>query len=370
MTSDKYKVVQLSSVHPSHDTRIFYKICKSLVAHGFDLDLIIQHPYDEIKDGINIVALPIATKKADRILKIIPKLFLKAIKYPKKTIFHFHDPELIPVGYMLKVLGYKVIYDVHEDVPKDILGKEWLPNYIRSFIALLMTGLEKMSLCLFDNVIVVTASIEQRFKSDKTILVQNFPILSNNNCNATPHQRNSIFYIGDITLVRGLKEVIRAVDIVNHSHKLKFILGGKFTPKSLEGELKSESGWKHTDFVGWVGKSEFMEYAERSYVGIVTFHPIPNHIEAQPNKLFEYMHAGLPVIASNFPLWVEIVEKNKCGLLVDPMEPSDISNAILWVIDNPKEAREMGENGRRAVLEKYNWANEEKKLIKLYNTLS
>ena len=82
------------------------------------------------------------------------------------------------------------------------------------------------------------------------------------------------------------------------------------------------------------------------------------------------MHAGLPVIASNFPLWVEIVEKNKCGLLVDPMEPSDISNAILWVIDNPKEAREMGENGRRAVLEKYNWANEEKKLIKLYNTLS
>ncbi len=365
-----YKVVQLSSVHPSHDTRIFHKVCKSLVAHGFDLDLIIQHPHDEIKDGINIVALPIATKKADRIFKIIPKLFLKAIKYSKKTIFHFHDPELIPIGYVLKMLGYKVIYDVHEDVPKSILSKEWIPSYIRKIVAVVISGFEKMALYLFDHIIVVTRSIEQRFSSSSTILIQNFPTLSNENITVKPNQQDSIFYIGDITLVRGLKEVIRAVDIVNQSQDLKFILGGKCNPKSLESELRLETGWKHTDFVGWVGKNEFMKYAERSYVGIVTFHPIPNHIEAQPNKLFEYMHAGLPVVASNFPLWVEIVENNKCGLLVNPMNPSEIANAILWIMDNPKEAQKMGENGRKAVLEKYNWAIEEKKLIKLYNNLS
>ncbi len=367
---DSYKIVQLSSVHQSNDTRIFHKICKSLVAHGFDLDLIIQHPNDEVIDGINMIALPIAENKRDRVFKIIPRLFSKAIKYPRKTIFHLHDPELILVGYILKVLGYKVIYDVHEDVPKSIMTKEWVPIYIRKFIAFVASRFEKLALYLFDNIIVVTESIEQRFISDKTKLIQNFPILTDIVSLSKSNQQDSIFYLGDITLVRGLKEVVQAVDILNRSHKVKFILGGRFNPKTLEDDLKLESGWKYTEFVGWVGKEEFMEYAERSYVGVVTFHPIPNHVEAQPNKLFEYMHAGLPVIASNFPLWGEIVEKNKCGLLVNPLDPSEISKAISWIIDNPKEAQKMGENGRRAVLEKYNWANEEKKLIKLYNNLS
>jgi glycosyltransferase involved in cell wall biosynthesis len=85
--------------------------------------------------------------------------------------------------------------------------------------------------------------------------------------------------------------------------------------------------------------------------------------------MFEYMSAGLPVIASNFPLWKEIVEGNKCGICVDPMDPKAIASAIQWMIDHPEEAEEMGKNGRRAVETKYNWANESKKLVGLYQRL-
>jgi glycosyltransferase involved in cell wall biosynthesis len=96
---------------------------------------------------------------------------------------------------------------------------------------------------------------------------------------------------------------------------------------------------------------------------------MPNHIDAQPNKMFEYMSAGLPLIASDFPLWREIVEGNDCGVCVDPADPAAIAEAIDRLVENPDLARRMGENGQRAVHERYNWAIEEKKLLALYDTV-
>ena len=100
--------------------------------------------------------------------------------------------------------------------------------------------------------------------------------------------------------------------------------------------------------------------------GMVIFRPVPNHINSQPNKLFEYMSAGIPVIASNFPLWQQIVEGNKCGLCVDPLNTRAIAEAIDYMVEHPEEAEEMGQNGREAVLEKYNWEIEEQKLLSFY----
>lgn len=107
----------------------------------------------------------------------------------------------------------------------------------------------------------------------------------------------------------------------------------------------------------------------QSKAGIVTFHPLPNHIDAQPNKMFEYMSAGLPIITSNFPLWKEIVEGNNCGICINPLEPKEIAQAIEYIITHPKEAEQMGQNGKKAVLEKYNWGVEEKKLFEIYKEL-
>lgn len=365
-----YKVVQLSSVHQSRDTRIFYKISNSLAKAGFDIDLIIQNEKDENVDGINLISLPISKNKWDRVFIIIPSLFLKCLKYNKNTIFHFHDPELIPIGILLKFFGYKIIYDIHEDVPKDLLTKEWVPFYLRKVAAKIVRILEWIAKKYFDHIIVVTSSIQERFKSDKTTLIQNFPIVDSDFHNQKENtDRESIFYVGDITEVRGIFEMLRALEILNQKYDCKMELAGRFSPQKLEGEIQKLGMDKFYNFHGWINKNHFTELVQKSIAGLVIFHPIPNHIEAQPNKLFEYMLGELPVVASNFPLWEQVVKNNKCGILVDPLKPQEIAEAILWLKDNPEEAKKMGKNGRKAVLEKYNWAAEEKKLFEVYEKL-
>lgn len=364
------KIVQLSSVHPSFDTRIFHKICKSLVDNGYSVDLIIQHPKDEVVEGVQIKALPLAERKSDRIKKILPEVLRKCREYPKGTIFHFHDPELIPISFFLKIKGFKVIYDIHEDVPKDIIGKDWIPSVFKKVLSVSVNTLEQFAKRTFDHIIVVTPAIEKRFKSANTTLIQNFPIVREELPEIhSRRNKNNAFYAGDITQVRGITEIVEAIGIVSRSSDFRLHLAGKFSPPELGAALKEMDEWKNVQFHGWINREIFQKLAADSIAGLVTFHPIPNHIDAQPNKLFEYMLEGLPVIASDFPLWREIIQEANCGILVDPMNPKQIANALQWLLDHPEEAKIMGKNGRKAVLENYSWANEEKKLLNLYENL-
>lgn len=367
----KFKVVQLSSVHPAFDTRIFFKICTSLKNVGFSVDLIIQHKKDEVVNGINIRSLPIVQRKLDRPLKVIPKLFLKCIAYGKDTIFHFHDPELIPIGLLLKGFGYKVIYDVHENVPKDVLSKDWLPINFRALISKWIDRLEQYCVSKFDSVIVVTPEIMRRLDSQKTIMVQNFPIVQEKKKEISVSSKDYLFYVGDITLIRGIKEMINSLYIVNMKmdHPIRLKLGGKFSPESLHTRMKNEKGWEYVDFIGWLSREDLKKIAGNAIAGFVLFHPVPSHINAQPNKLFEYMLEELPVIASDFPLWERFINDNKSGILVNPNNIEEVANAVIKLIENPEEAKKMGENGRNAIISKYNWKSEEEKLLRLYQSL-
>ena len=364
------KIVQLSSVHISSDTRIFHKICKSLVNNGYEVDLIIQHTKDEIVNGLNIKSLPIAKKKSDRFFIIIPKIIKILFTYKRGTIIHFHDSELIPIGIILKIIGYKVIYDVHEDVPKTIFEKEWIFKPLRRLIALIAALFEVIGTIFFDATIVVTESIGKRFLKP-TILIQNYPILNQRLTKyISQKKRHNLFYVGSISEVRGIKEMLEAACLVNQEIPIQFKIAGFFASKTIENKIISSKLWKKIDFVGHIDRLELQEIAESSFIGLVIFHPIPNHIEAQPNKLFEYMQYGLPIVGSRFSLWEEIVEKNNCGILVDPLNTKEIAEAIKWLYNHPEEAKKMGENGRKAVIEKYNWHTEEKKLIKLYEAIN
>ncbi len=364
------KVVQISSVHHSRDTRIYYKICRSLIDNGYSVDLIIQHEQDQIIDGLQIKALPFAKKKSDRVLILLPSILRMMLSYKKGTIVHFHDPELIPIGIILKLMGYKVIYDVHEDVPKTILEKDWIWTPLRRITALISASFEYIGNTYFDATIVVTKAIGGRF-SRKVTLVQNYPILNHGQTESINHRkRKDLFYVGSISQVRGIYEMLNAIELVNEEIPIQLTLAGSFISQELKNEVRSNRGWDKTQFLGQINREQLKEIAESSLIGLVIFHPIPNHIEAQPNKLFEYMQYGLPIVGSRFDLWKDIVEENYCGILVDPLNPKEISEAIKWIFDNPDEAKKMGENGMKAVKEKYNWQVEEKKLIKLYEEIS
>jgi glycosyltransferase involved in cell wall biosynthesis len=119
----------------------------------------------------------------------------------------------------------------------------------------------------------------------------------------------------------------------------------------------------HLDRIG------VQQVLRRAMAGLVTLHPVVNYLDALPVKMFEYMAAGLPVIASRFPLWQDIVEGNQCGVCVDPGNPAAIAAAIDHFCRHPHIARRMGENGRRAIHTRYNWGSEADKLAAFYDAV-
>jgi glycosyltransferase involved in cell wall biosynthesis len=163
--------------------------------------------------------------------------------------------------------------------------------------------------------------------------------------------------------------MIQAIEMIPSSYNAKLLLGGKFIPNSLEGVAKKMPGWNQVEYLGWLNRTQVGDTLAKARAGLVLIHPEPRYMVSLPVKMFEYMSAGLPVIASHFSLWKEIIEGNKCGLMVDPLNPKEIAKSIQYLFDNPQEAVEMGRRGREAVETKYNWLGEEKKLLEAYERI-
>lgn len=365
------KVCLLTTGHPPFDTRIFHKQAKTLVQAGYDVTLIAQHENDEVVDGVKIIALPKPRNRVARMLCLAWRAFCLA-RRERAAIYHFHDPELIPIGLLLKLRGRPVIYDVHEDVPKQILSKDWIPRPLRRLVAGATRVAEALASLVFDGIVAATPAIAKRFPPHKTVVVQNFPILKELVApESTPYQNRpaKIIYIGGITAIRGIREMVQATSLVPESLNARLVLVGAFSPPSLEAEVRGLFGWERVEFVGWQDRASVARLLGEARAGLVVLHPRPNYLNAWPVKLFEYMSAGLPVIASDFPLWREIVNGVGCGLLVNPLDPKAIAKAIQYLLTHPEEAEEMGRRGQQAVQERYNWDTEKEKLLLLYRRL-
>jgi glycosyltransferase involved in cell wall biosynthesis len=298
------------------------------------------------------------------------RVFVAAFK-SKADLIHIHDPELIPVGLVLKLIGRKVIYDAHEDLVTQVRAKYWLPRVVRGGAALLARFLSRLTNSFFDGIVAATPFIAQRYDAHKTTVVQNFPDLTEfSETNHKPYkERNDrILYVGGVSVVRGAKEMVASMTKLT-SQAGTLVIAGQFIPEELQVSLASSEGWTRVDFKGWLTREQVTDELGSAKVGLVVLHPISNYLDSYPIKMFEYMAAGLPVIASDFPLWREIVEEADCGLLVNPASTEDIAKAIDRLLMNPEEAHIMGLNGQRAVQEKYNWQLEEQKLVALYDKL-
>lgn len=366
------KVVHLTSVHPPFDVRIFHKECKTLAAAGFDVVLVAPHGQDLTEDGVRLRAVPRPSNRQERARKTVGAV-LRAALAEDAAIYHFHDPELIPVGLALKARGKRVIYDVHEDVPEDVLTKDYIPLPIRRGVARGADLAERIGAAAFDAIVTVTPTIARRFPAARTHLVQNFPIPGELEA-VTPgpyaERPPLAVYAGVINAVRGIPETLGALARLPETSPARLALAGNFVPASLEEQVRSMPGWARVDFLGWQSRPEIAHLLSRGRMGLVLFQPLANHVAAQPNKLFEYMAAGMPVIASDFPRWRELVEGAGCGLLVDPRDEGAIANAITWLLDHPAEAEAMGKRGMEAVATRYNWDTQGRVLVELYRTLT
>jgi glycosyltransferase involved in cell wall biosynthesis len=369
-------LLHLTTVHPRTDTRIFIKQAQTLASklpHKVVLMVADGKGHVEEKQGrVSILDLGrFSGNRLGRALLGSWRAFV-AIRKIKPALVHFHDPELIPLGLLLKVIEYKVIYDVHEDVPLQTLGKHYLPWMIRKPLAWIISGVEWFGAKAFNAIVPATPKIAERFPAGKTVTVQNVPISTELLCpTSVPYGKRpqSFAYVGVIATNRGAVEMVRAFESLSGISGAKLDLAGAFSPHGLAETLQELPGWVSVKYHGEVSRMQVAHLLGDARAGLVLFHPSPNHIDAQPNKMFEYMSAGLPVIASDFPLWRRIIDGAGCGLLVDPLNPEAIADAMRWIIDHPVQAEAMGRRSRQAVEDTFNWDAEASKLFSLYKKL-
>jgi glycosyltransferase involved in cell wall biosynthesis len=368
------KVCVLTSVHPPFDGRIFHRAAKSLAKAGYEVVLIARHDKEEVIDGVRVVPLPQPKNRVHRMTGILWRVYRLAVK-ENADVYHFHDPELMIVGLLLKRRGKKVIWDVHEHYPNSILDKYYIAKPFRRFIARLFDLFERAVVRFFDYVIYTTPFVGQRYQAMKVRSgpIENYPIIRlSETFKREPHKR--IIYLGGMSRIRGLLEVVEAFALVVKKHPdWELCLVGSSRPASFEQELKDLARKLGTDasvkFVAWVPYEEKERLSSQASMGVITYLPRSNNTSCLPNKLFDYMLVGLPVVASDFPLYKDVVEPSHCGLTVDPTKPEEIARAMEYLIEHPQEAKQMGENGQRAVLEKYNWEKESRKLLQIYDAV-
>lgn len=367
------KVCHITSVHGWNDSRILYKECCSIAAAGYDTTLLVANGIDTVVQGVKIINVPI--EKTGRIKRIAfagKQMLDKAVAL-NADIYHLHDPELLRIAVKLKKrTGAKIVFDSHEDLPKQILDKAWIPFYLRKSISFLAHRYEMKITSKLDGVISVTEAICERFRmANKNVaFVANFPKLDEISLLSSELKvskvHNSICYIGALFPKRGIKELVIALK----NTKATLLLAGKFSDKEFENEVKGLDGWKQVNYLGYLDREGIVEVLQKAEIGMVTLHPTQSYQESLPIKLFEYMLAKLPVISSNFEFWKPLVEGNKCGLMVDPLNTDAIAEKINFLLSNPELQQEFGENGYHAVITNYSWESQAQNLLQLYKSIS
>ncbi|MCK5519911.1 MAG: glycosyltransferase, partial [Candidatus Marinimicrobia bacterium] len=283
-------------------------------------------------DIINDEILPFHTIPKAR--SIINRFTILQWKFFRKTlkinaeIYHLHDPELLLLGYVLKFFGKKVIFDLHEDTVSQIMFKRWIPLLLRKVISAIYAFILTVAGRFFDHIVCATDEIRlKNFQGkEKVSVIKNYAICGElSGENQLPFEsRDCLSYVGGLALNRGLKEMITVAEALN----IPLHLAGPFQHESEKKFVMSLSGWKHVVYHGMIDREEIKQLLSHTLLGLVLLHPLPYFIPSLPIKIFEYMDAGVPILASDFPIWKEIVEGNQVGVTVEATNITLIIEAV------------------------------------------
>lgn len=367
---ERMKVCHVTSVHRTEDPRIFHKQCVSLAKEDYDVFLV-SHGESYTKNGVNIIG--VGKKPATRYQRFIEsgKKVYEVAKEIDADIYHLHDPELLPYALKLKKRGAKVIFDSHEDYMSTLTQKKYIPNWAKPIVTKVFKSYEKHVIKNIDGAVTCYHWTQARYSelNKNTKMILNYPIVDNDKLE--PHNSDSrkISFAGGIWDQWQHHNIIKAIENIDN---VGYELAGKFLD-GYEEQLAHLKGWSKVNYHGMLPFEEVKQVYLDSAIGMCLLDYIAqtkgNVGNLSNTKFFEIMQMGLPIICTDFILWKEIIDEEKCGIYVNPNNVDEIEEAINYLLDNPKEALAMGVNGHKAILKKYNWAIEEKKLFELYETL-
>ncbi|MGK2741206.1 glycosyltransferase [Tepidicaulis sp. LMO-SS28] len=365
------RIVHLSTAHPLYDVRIYAKEAVSAASHDCKVHVIAVDAAkapDNLVDEIETVSLKPIKNRFARMAVMPIVAWCKALSI-KADIYQFHDPELLPLGVVLSLCGYRIIYDVHENVPEDILTKNYLPWWIRRWASVLFDYFEKWSAKKLSGVVVATEDISARFSGCELVAtVFNYPRIEEERGGGSQLGRKNVVYGGVISEQRGIYSMLEATLSKKWPEGQYLELAGSVSDVLLS-QLRKHRGWCNVKYHGALSQKEYFSLLASSRVGLCVFLPGPNHDESRPNKIFEYMAFGLPVVVSDFPLWKTIIRDSKAGICIAPTDPTSIASAVSQLIDDPYLCENMGNAGRAMVQRNYDWRSQEAKLLELYEKI-
>lgn len=368
------RVCHMTSAHTRYDVRIFQKECTSLAEAGFQVYLIVDDEIeDEIKNNVRIKSTFHKPKnRIDRMLNSALKVYKKALAV-NAEIYHFHDPELLPYGYLLKRKGRKVIFDSHENLFGLIQEKQYIPHKLRNLSGKFFVLFFKLLCKKFDTVISVDSQLCNEYQkiNNHTVLVSNFPIYNELRTSVIENNITKLVFAGGVDAQWNHIAVVKALEKLEK--QIEYVICGRAEEEYLE-QLKKMPKWGQVSYRGIVTHEEALRMLKGKNIGIALCSYSNNTNQNKGTlgntKLFEIMMSGIPVICTKFEVWENIINEYKCGICIrNPQDSDEIAKAIRYLLEHPQEAEAMGKRGQEAIREKYNWGIQEKNLLELYEKL-
>ncbi|MEK6675151.1 MAG: glycosyltransferase [Planctomycetota bacterium] len=385
------RICHISTVHHAEDVRIVERECGTLAQRGYLVHLVISGPLPaNLSDKLIVHSVPRFKPRLIRIL-LAPGIAMMVALRTKADIFHLHDPELLPVGFIMRwVLGRRVVYDIHEAVSKQILGKDWLPRWCRPLAAMCYRMVENV--CSRGMAIVLAnENCVEDYRRRRTYLVRNFPLLPNSKDGgpATAGCENKLtqawtrhppkrkpdllVYVGGVSRDRGGEVYVElARRLKEKGREFELAIVGPCHPKYqllLEKKIEAHGLRDTVRLVGRLPHREAMSLVSEASIGLCLLLPIPNYTTCLATKILEYMMCGTAVLASNFDAWKLYVDGERSGLMADPTNIDAVVLTCERMLDDGDELRAMAERGRKAVVERLNWEAEDRVLEQCYHEL-
>ena len=364
------KVCHMTSAYKSDDLRIFHKECLSLAKAGYDVYIVAPGESYE-QNGIRIIGSTLTSGgRFRRMTQGAKSVYEKALGIDA-DLYHIYDPELLPYAMKLKKLKKKVIFDSREDFVETILEKQYLPLFLRFLLYIYFKIYYSLTMGKYDAIITVSPHISKKLEKQNknTHVITNYPIINDRLDLKKYTISKNVIYAGGISSQWCHDTIIIAL---GNCDGIRYLLLGPGEENYINS-LKELPNWKSVDYYGRVSIDEVINEYKNASIGIAVMtynRNVGNKTGTLGNtKIFEYMAEALPIVCTDYVLWKEIVDKYACGICVNPYSSDEIANAINYLIDNHEIAKEMGQNGRRAVLEEYNWDMEEIKLLSIYRKL-